>query len=115
MVNVRITFWMRSMKQMSMQLICTTEIQIYTHFAGLGIPPVGVEFMYRSLRTVHKFFFVLSTLNVTMCLIPNDFLSNSIKRNGHWKECDEIVQTSKSSQVFVDIGANRCFSIGSIA
>ena len=50
--------------------------------------------------------FILSTLNVTMCLIPNDLLSNSIKRNGHWIDCDEIVRTSKSSQVFVDIGAN---------
>ena len=41
-----------------------------------------------------------------MCLIPNDFLSNSIKRNGNWKECDEIVKQSKSSQIFVDIEAN---------
>lgn len=41
-----------------------------------------------------------------MCLIPNDFLSNSIKRYGHWEECDKIVQLSQSSQVFIDIGAN---------
>lgn len=49
---------------------------------------------------------VVSTLNVTMCLIPNDYLSNVIRRSGSWRDCDEIVHASKHSDLFLDVGAN---------
>lgn len=49
---------------------------------------------------------VISNFNVTMCLIPNDYLSNVIRKSGSWTDCHKIVHASKHSDLFLDVGAN---------
>lgn len=73
--------------------------------------PLGRNCSLGSLR-------VSPTLSQTMCLVANDWVSNSIKRHGSWRDCNMLLveweQAGRNPQnaarklpdIFLDAGAN---------